>query len=218
MFSTFLFYHFPSPPSLPCLFLIFLSVFLSCFIYKICSLVSFLIAPLGYLISIKYLCRYSRTTEENHLSFILCEVTLSLVVILNILLFICDFVYSAIPCDQALFQCSVVMFDLLLCHSLSTQGASDFVNTNCITQHPTFVSLAVTHQSQVLVWYFCLVHCTLQASACISPQKTCLNQRVMSELERRFPNFLHIGNDELLVNEPKTVFVLDSIHTCRSTS
>ena len=85
MFSTFFFYHFPSPPSLPCPFLISLSVFLSCFIYKVCSLVSSLIDPLGYLISIKYLCRYSRRTEENCLSFILCEVSLSLVAILNIL-------------------------------------------------------------------------------------------------------------------------------------
>ena len=121
----------------------------------------------GYLISIKYLCGYSRTTEENHLSFILCEVSLSLVVILNIL-FICDFIYSAILCNPALFQCSTAIFDLSLCHGLSTQGASDFVNPNCITQCPTFVSPAVTHQSQVLVLYFCLVHCTLQASACIS--------------------------------------------------
>ena len=144
MFSTFLFYHFPSPPSLPCPFLIFLSVF-SLVLFKICSLVSFLIAPLGYLISIKYLCRYSTTTEENCLSFILCEVSLSLVAILNIL-FICNFVYSVILCDPALFQCSVTIFDLSLCHDLSTQGASDFVNPNCITQHPTFVPPAVAHQ------------------------------------------------------------------------
>ena len=56
--------------SFPARFWSFLSVFLSCFIYKKCSLVSFLIAPLGYLISTKDLCRYSRNTEENCLSFI----------------------------------------------------------------------------------------------------------------------------------------------------
>ena len=89
----------------PVYFWSFLSVFLSCFIYKIYSLVCFLIAPLGYLISIKNLCRYSRNTEENHLSFILCEVSLSLVSILNILC-VCDLVDSVIPCDPALFQCS----------------------------------------------------------------------------------------------------------------
>ena len=111
MFSTFFFYHFPSPPSLSCPFLIFSISLLSCFIYKICPLVSFLIAPLGYLISIKYLCRYSRNTEENHLSFILCEVSLSLVAILDIL-FICNFIYSVILCNPALFQHSIVIFDL----------------------------------------------------------------------------------------------------------
>ena len=118
---------------------------MSCFIYKICSLVSFLIAPLGYLISIKYLCRYSRTTEENHLSFILCEVSLSLIAILNIL-FICDFVYSVIPCDPASIQCSVATFDLSLCHNLSTQGASDFVNPK---SHNTasYICLTCSHTS-----------------------------------------------------------------------
>ena len=151
----------------PACFWSFLSVFLSCFIYKICSLVSFLIAPLGYLISVKYLCRYSRNTEENCLSFILCEVSLSLIAILNIL-FICDFVYSAIPCDPGSFQHSIAIFDLSLWPNLSTQGACDFVNLHRITQHPTFVSPAVAHQSQVLVLYLCLVHCTLQASACTS--------------------------------------------------
>ena len=60
------------PPLLPPLPISDLSYqsFLSCFIYKICSLVSFLITPLGYLISTKDLCRYFRNTEENCLSLI----------------------------------------------------------------------------------------------------------------------------------------------------
>ena len=102
MFSTFLFYHFPSSPPSPVHVWSFLSVFLTCFIQKICSLVSFLIALLGYLISTKDLCRYSRNTEENCFSFILCEVSLSLIAILNLLL-ICNLIPSPIPCDPTLF-------------------------------------------------------------------------------------------------------------------
>ena len=53
MLSTFLFYYFPSSPSFPCPFLIFLISLFVLFHLQNMFLVSFLILPLEYLISIK---------------------------------------------------------------------------------------------------------------------------------------------------------------------
>ena len=130
----------------------FLSVFLSCFIYRICSHVSFLIAPLGYLISIKYLCRYSRNTKENCLlHFVWSQPQSHCNPRYIIHLWLCLFCNPVQSSFVPAFLCNLWPFSLTW--SLYTRCLW-FVN--CIIQCPTFVSPAVTHQSQVLVLYFCL--------------------------------------------------------------